>query len=54
MTNDEMQVLRALEIALDYVEDSWEYGVTRSNAVIAHMEQIKNAIEVVKRWETKE
>lgn len=56
MTSEEMQVLKALEMALECAEESYEFGetYTLTRIALAHVEQLKAAIEVVKRWETKE
>lgn len=63
MTSEEMQVLRALEVGLECAE---EVLVHEEAMPLAHLrprgvqlakaeaQQIRDAIEVVKRWETKE
>lgn len=55
MTKEEMQVLRALEVGLAHAETSVaaEDDPVGLRICKREVQQIKDAIEVVKRWETK-
>lgn len=61
MTKEEMQVLRALEVGLESLEaelageeDAEPVLQWRLDTARREVQQVKDAIEVVKRWETKE
>lgn len=54
MTNEEMQVLRALERGLEHAEYSVSQAEDPAKWLLRDVQAIKDAIEVVKRWETKE
>lgn len=61
MTKDEMQVLRALELGLASLEaelacaeDAYPLVQWRVDTAKKEVQQLRDAIEVVERWETKE
>lgn len=56
MTKEEMQVLRALEAGLEHAEASAaaEDDPVGLRICKREVQQIKDAIDIVKRWETKE